>query len=92
MSRRPGLGKQWLEQYLLDAYPHGKVIVNAHQVPTPRYYDKQFKRVDELAFEDLQYARFLEQQAQIEHHSPERLAVQEEVAIARTRSLQRQLD
>lgn len=90
MSRNPGLGQRWFNKFQSDAYPHGKVILpNNHKVNTPKYYDNKYKKVDQGAYEQLQYMRYLEQLAQVEHQTPERLAVQELVAEAKTKSLQR---
>lgn len=89
MSRRPGIGKTWIEKYKNDVYTTGKVIVRGHKNNPPRYYDKQMKKIDQLQLEEKQYERFLEALQQIEHRTPERLAVQEQVAAAKTKSLQR---
>lgn len=92
MSRRPGIGKAWLDKYSADVYTTGKVIVRGHKNNPPRYYDKLYKKLDAAALAAHQHARYLEQLAQIEHHTPERLAVQEQVAKAKTRNLKRNLD
>lgn len=89
MSRKPGIGKTWLDQYHKDAYPHGKVIVRGHQTNTPRYYDKEFKKIDQLAYEELQYQRQLETKLHTADQTPERLHVQEQVQLAKIRSLKR---
>lgn len=91
MSRRQGIGKSWINKYQTDVYTTGKVIVRGHKNNPPRYYDKQFKKIDQLTLEQLQFARYLEQLAQTEHHTPERLAVQEQVAAAKTASLKRHI-
>lgn len=91
MSRRKGIGSTWIEKYQTDVYTTGKVIVRGHQNNPPRYYDRQFKKIDQQRLEELQYGRYLEQLAQTEHHTPERLAVQEQVAAAKTKSLKRNL-
>lgn len=91
MSRRPGVGSTWLMKYTSDVYTTGKVIIRGHQNNPPRYYDKLFKKLDRAALEDFQYARYVEQLAQTEHHTPERLAVQEQVAEAKIKSLKRNL-
>lgn len=89
MSRRPGVGSTWISKYKNDVYPEGKVIIRGHKNNAPRYYDKQHKKIDELAHEDTEYARYLEALAQAEHHTPERLLVQEQVQAAKTRALKR---
>lgn len=92
MSRNPGLAKPWFERYQSDVYTTGKVVVQGKPQYPPRYYDKLYKKIDQAALEDFQYQRYLEQAAQNEHHTPERLAVQELVAIEKTRNLKRNLD
>lgn len=91
MSRKPGLGRTWLEKYQTDAYPHGKVVVKGHQVPTPRYYDKIFADLEPLQYEQLQYVRYVEQIALTHEHTDARLAVQEQVAKAKHKSLRRKI-
>lgn len=91
MSRRPGVGSTWLKKYTGDVYNTGKVITNGYPQNPPRYYDKQYKKIDQAALEEFQWARQIEAMAMREHQTPERLAVQEQVAAARERSLKRHL-
>ena len=39
MSRKPGIGRSWLEKYKQDVYPHDYVIIKKHPIRPPRYYD-----------------------------------------------------
>ena len=39
MSRKPGIGHNWLMKYKADVYPHDYVVINGHKVKPPRYYD-----------------------------------------------------
>lgn len=39
MSRRPGIGKLWLDTYKSDLYPHDFTVVNKAQHKPPKYYD-----------------------------------------------------
>lgn len=41
MSRRPGIGKGWLEKYKSDVYPSDEVIMNEVPSKPPRFYDQQ---------------------------------------------------
>lgn len=44
MSRRPGIGRLWLEKYTSDVYPSGQCITpSGTQVRAPRYYDQQLE-------------------------------------------------
>jgi hypothetical protein len=47
MSRKPGIGKSWLDKYKNDVYPHDYVVIKKHQIRPPRYYDKLLSE-DEL--------------------------------------------
>jgi len=40
MSRRPALGKRWIERYWRDVYPRDYVVMDGHELKPPRYYDK----------------------------------------------------
>lgn len=41
MSRRPGIGKGWLDKYKSDVYPSDEVIIDEFPSKPPRYYDQQ---------------------------------------------------
>jgi len=40
MSRRPAIGKRWIERYWRDVYPRDFVVMDGHELKPPRYYDK----------------------------------------------------
>ena len=40
MSRRPGIGRAWIEKFSSDVYPSDEVIVNGFPGKPPRYYDQ----------------------------------------------------
>lgn len=39
MSRRPGIGREWLRKFQSDIYPHDKVVVGNTLQNPPRFYD-----------------------------------------------------
>jgi len=41
MSRRPGIGRSWIDKFASDVYPSDEVIVHGRPARPPRYYDKQ---------------------------------------------------
>lgn len=90
MSRRPGIGQGWLEQFAGDAFPSDFVIVDGRKVrPATFYLSKQ----DEALQERIKRARKAravkpEQKA---NSTPERLAVREQVQLERMKRLKRQL-
>lgn len=58
MSRKPGIGKTWFDQYKSDVFPNDYVVMKKHKIRPPRFYDKQLpqeelekikaKRLEEL--------------------------------------------
>lgn len=38
-SRRPGIGKPWLEKWKSDVYPNDYCVINGKKVKVPKYYD-----------------------------------------------------
>jgi len=88
-SRRPAIGKNWIEKYRTDTYPHGKIIINGKETKAPRYYDKQFERFDPEGYELMQFGRQIEAASNAAENTPRRLAAQEEVAHARLSHLKR---
>lgn len=92
MSLKPGIGAPWVERYMSDFFPKGEVIVNGKQAKTPRYYDKLFKATDNTdAFQLMVESRAAKARLQFADNSDERLAVKEEVTIARLSQFKRPL-
>lgn len=90
MSRRPGIGYSWFLKYTSDIYPQGDVIVNGHPQKAPRYYDKQYKKIDEQKHKTLQKIRQQKGDEQRQHKTPARLKVQHQVKLAQLRKLKRE--
>lgn len=102
MSRRPGIGSSWLEEYHQDVYPSDEVVHNGRKFPVPRYYDDRVqaesfhpKRPGSGAFSDLveasKEARRRSSMSRKEDMTPERLAVRERSAVSRLRLRRREL-
>lgn len=57
MSRRPGIGYDWLQEFKADVYPNDYIVINEHKVKPPRYYDsllteEELKEVKAKRIED----------------------------------------
>lgn len=91
MSLKPGIGAGWYDKFKSDVYPHDYVVINGKKVKPPRYYDSKFSREYPLEFEDIQYQRHLNALEFVSDNTDERLAVKEQVAIARLARLPRNL-
>lgn len=90
MSRRPGIGKPWLDKFMTDVYPSDGVVVNGMEVKPPRYYDLQHELVNEG--QALEIARARRRSRRLEDETPERLAVREQVVKAKLARLERSIE
>ena len=92
MSLKPGIGADWFKRYHTDIYPHDYVVVNGRETRPPKFYDKKFAEQFPEEFEQLQFQRFVDAVDRFEDNTDERLAVKEQVTIARTRQLSRAIE
>lgn len=92
MSRRPGIGSLWFDEFNKDVFPHDYVVVNGRRCRPPKYYDAKLKAVSPDTFDEIQHERFLNSQKHLDNNTPERLAVRETVQLAQLRQLKRSLD
>ncbi len=88
MSRRPGLGTKWFEQFKSDVYPSDEVVYEGQWYRPPRFYDLM------LSDDDLECYK-ARRRSNVARHGkdliPERLLVREKVAAARVARLERNL-
>lgn len=79
MSRRPGIGRAWIEKYSSDVYPEDRIVVRDSFIcRPPRYYDDIFDHADPLTFARVKSSRFAFSRASCDN-TPDRLLVREEV-------------
>lgn len=83
MSTRPGIGYKHYENYRDQMYSRGSVIVKGRQVPIPKYYDRLLKRDDPLRLDSIKTGRFEDSLKHVADQTPERLAVREEILLAK---------
>ncbi|AXL14693.1 replication initiator protein [Microviridae sp.] len=89
MSRRPGIGKTWLEKYASDVYPNDTVIMNGKKMRPPKYYDQQFEQEEPLPFKKIKAKRKTATRTHAANNTPARLKVREKVQITRLNQLPR---
>ncbi len=88
MSRRPGIGTRWFEQFASDVYPSDEVIHEGKRYRPPRFYDSK------LPPEELEALKVRRRRAaglRSEDLTPERLRVRERVAAVQVDKLVRGL-
>lgn len=83
MSRRPGLAKDWFDEYASDVYPFDEVISRGHPTKPPRYYDQLLERSDPQQYLEIKLQREEAAAAHAANNTPARLAVRETVTKAR---------
>lgn len=79
MSLKPGIGSNFVDQFMSDIYPHDYLVINGKKSKPPRYYDKRFEAVDPDAFENLKGDREVRAAANAADNSIRRLAAKEAV-------------
>ncbi len=88
MSRRPGIGSKWFEQFSSDVYPADEVVHEGKRFRPPRFYDSKLPD-KELAV--LKLRRRSSAGRHAEDQTPERLRDREKVAAGQVSRLPRSL-
>lgn len=91
MSLKPGIGRSWLSKFWTDVFPQGKVVVNGSERRSPRYYDKQFRAVDDDGAARLDADRAADARLHFADRSDSRLATREFVVQARVNRFKRKV-
>ena len=60
MSRRPGIGSQWIEDHHEDAYRHDYVVVKNKKRALPRFYDDWLEKHDPERMAEIKSKRLVE--------------------------------
>jgi len=59
MSRRPGIGRSWFEEYAEDTFKAGKIITQNLTCKVPKYYDDIVKAKNPKLYKEIKEARKL---------------------------------
>lgn len=101
MSRRPGIGADWIKKFTDDVYVDDRVIIrDGVSVKPPRYYDKLFDKINHRYFErvkrirqggyhEILSARVNKIYGPPENSTPERLAVRERLQLRKQKQQKR---
>ncbi|WP_287777544.1 hypothetical protein, partial [Megamonas sp.] len=94
MSRRPGIGRGWLEKFVNDVYPHDYVVIrNGIKCKPPRYYDKIYDEWNSEEMHNIKTRRkFLALQSDEHEKSWERMEVKEAIQVLKAQKLIRPLE
>lgn len=77
MSRRPGIGRGYLEKFEGDIYPHDRVILRGKELRPPKYYDNIFELANPEEFEEIKDNRKRKQVSAAKDNEYDRLRVRE---------------
>lgn len=80
MSRRPGIGKEWIDKFGGEVYRHDSVIVNGREVLPPDYYDNQLSELQKQRIKDRRKRKAQKNKA---NSTIERLRVREDVKVGK---------
>lgn len=86
MSRNPGLGTKWIENYHQDVYPSDEVIINGQPTPPPSFYDRWYEKHYPDKWEEVKSKR---KSKPTEDNSPARLAVKKKIFTSKHAAYQR---
>lgn len=89
MSRRPGIGRGWLEKYRDDVYPQDFVVVRGSKMRPPKYYDRIMETEHPVMYREIRGKRVQGAKAHSEDNGSRRLRVREVVQEKRITLLKR---
>jgi len=92
MSRRPGIGRDWIEKFRDDVYPGDFVVVRGKKCRPPRYYDREYEIMDPDGFKEIKRQRKSASAEHADNNTPARLKVREKVQLSKLRRLPRSLE
>lgn len=92
MSRRPGIGRPWLDKYMSDVYPHDFIIHSLGKKARPsRYYDSIYDKINSQDMEKIKKLRLEKIKKYKYNNTPCRLIVREIVLEEKIKKLKRNL-
>jgi len=89
MSRRPGIGKKWLDKFQSDVFPDDFVLMNGKKIRPPKFYDSQYEIVDPDAFNSIKSKRKQKGFKHKENNTSQRLRVREKITLLKLNRLPR---
>lgn len=91
MSRRPGIGKGWFDQYYNDVYTRDYVVLNGRKLRPPKSYDRQYDLLNPRTFSAIKAKRVAKALKNADNYSMERLEARAVIVNQRMSLYQRNL-
>lgn len=92
MSRRPGIGRPWLDKFLSDVYPGDFVVVNGAKMRPPKFYDYLYEIEYPSDHRLIKSSRVRNALKHVDNNTPERLLVRESVQKSKLKLLPRNIE
>ena len=92
MSRRPGIGKNWYEEYKDDVQPSDYLIIRGKKVRPPKYYDALLEIENEDEYKKVKAKRMREAKKHKSDNTIDRQRTKETVKKAQFKMLTRGLE
>lgn len=92
MSRRPGIGKMWFEEFQSDVFPKDFITHQGRRFRTPKYYDALYDALSPEEFEKIQRKRRKEAKKYPDQKTLRRLRDKEKVLQQRVKRLERTIE
>lgn len=92
MSRRPGIGRPWLEKFLTDVYPDDFVVLRSKKLRPPKYYDAVFASKLPFEHDDIKERRQTTAKKHAPNNTRERLRVREILQTEKIKTLKRNFE
>jgi len=87
MSRRPGIGKGWIQKYQSDVYPNDARVIKGVDTKPCKYYDLHYESQDPAGFQEIKLNRLVHASALRDDNTEDRLVVKEKVKLAQISQL-----
>lgn len=92
MSRRPGIGKLWLEKYVKDIYPYDFCVLRDKKLKPPKFYDNVFDKWDPQQMEKVRSRRKNVAKRRASSNTLMRLHTKEKIQKIKLKQLKRRLE
>lgn len=89
MSRRPGIGRPWIEKYFKSTYATDSVVMRGKEMRVPKAYDRWYEKFFGCEFDQIQFIRVKESKKYAEDNSFQRLMTKEFCHAVKLKQLRR---
>jgi len=92
MSRRPGIGRDWYDEFKDDVHPSDFLVIRGKKVRPPKYYDALLEIEDEEEYKKIKAKRIKEAKKNKQENTRERLDTKEKIKQVQFKMLPRNIE